>query len=177
MCEKKKIFFCKNLLIYILRTAWGILFKFKCGLPRVEANSTVNLVPYGLGITELWMRKNCDFIVLVNILTPLVHALFSWAAWHTTICLDSSCRSPLRTLTFTVGSAWLSPTNSADMPSVLNLSDCSFMITISGLMLTKMLPGSPVSKHSINSSLTYLAFWGVFNKNSHQGHGSLLLMW
>ena len=37
----------------------------------MEANSTVNLVPFGYGITELRMRENHDFVVPVNILTPL----------------------------------------------------------------------------------------------------------
>ena len=34
------------------------------------------------------MRENSDFVVPVNILTPFVHAPFSWAAQHTTVCLD-----------------------------------------------------------------------------------------
>ena len=34
------------------------------------------------------MRENCDFVVPVNILTTFACALFSWAAWHTTVCLD-----------------------------------------------------------------------------------------
>ena len=39
----------------------------------MEANSTVNLVPFGLGITELQMGKNCYFVVPVDILTPFAH--------------------------------------------------------------------------------------------------------
>ena len=35
-----------------------------------EANFTVNLVPFGLDITELQMHKNHNFVVPVNILTP-----------------------------------------------------------------------------------------------------------
>ena len=54
----------------------------------MEANSTVNLVPFGEDITELWMRENCDFVVPVNMLTPFVHAPFSWAARHTNTCLN-----------------------------------------------------------------------------------------
>ena len=34
------------------------------------------------------MRENRDFVVPVNILTPFAHAPFSWAARHTTVCLD-----------------------------------------------------------------------------------------
>ena len=30
------------------------------------------------------MRENRDFVIPVNILTPFAHALFSWAAQHTT---------------------------------------------------------------------------------------------
>ena len=37
------------------------------------------------------MHENRDFVVPVNILTPFAHALFSWAARHTTECLDISC--------------------------------------------------------------------------------------
>ena len=36
------------------------------------------------------MRENRDFVVPVNILTPFAHAPFSWAARHTTVCLDVS---------------------------------------------------------------------------------------
>ena len=35
------------------------------------------------------MRENRDFVVPVNILTTFAHAPFSWAARHTTVCLDS----------------------------------------------------------------------------------------
>jgi len=34
------------------------------------------------------MRENRDFVVPVNILTTFAHAPFSWAARHTTVCLD-----------------------------------------------------------------------------------------
>ena len=34
------------------------------------------------------MRENRDFVVPVNILTPFARAPFSWAARHTTVCLD-----------------------------------------------------------------------------------------
>ena len=35
------------------------------------------------------MRENCEFVVPVNILTLFARALFSWAARHITVCLDS----------------------------------------------------------------------------------------
>ena len=34
------------------------------------------------------MREYCNFVVPVNMLTLFVHALFSWATQHTTMCLD-----------------------------------------------------------------------------------------
>jgi len=34
------------------------------------------------------MRENRDFVVPVNILTTFAHGPFSWAARHTTVCLD-----------------------------------------------------------------------------------------
>ena len=34
------------------------------------------------------MCENRDFVVPVNILTPFARAPFSWAAQHTTVCLD-----------------------------------------------------------------------------------------
>jgi len=34
------------------------------------------------------MRENHDFVVPVYILTWFVHALFSWGARHTTVCLN-----------------------------------------------------------------------------------------
>ena len=36
------------------------------------------------------MRENRDFVVPVNILTPFARASFSWAARHTTVCLDTA---------------------------------------------------------------------------------------
>jgi len=36
------------------------------------------------------MRENRDFVVPVNILTTFARAPFSWAARHTTVCLDTS---------------------------------------------------------------------------------------
>ena len=35
------------------------------------------------------MRENRDFVVPVNILTTFARAPFSWAARHTTVCLDN----------------------------------------------------------------------------------------
>jgi len=64
----------------------------------MEANSTVNLVPFGEDIAELRIGENCDFVVPVNILTPLVHTLFSTAAQHTTVCLDTVCMFKLKPL-------------------------------------------------------------------------------
>ena len=46
----------------------------------MKANSTVNLVPFGLDIKELWIRENRYFVVPVNILTLFVRPPFSWAA-------------------------------------------------------------------------------------------------
>ena len=54
----------------------------------MEANSTVNLVLFGLAITELQLRENRDFVVPVNILTLFARAPFSWTARRTTVCLD-----------------------------------------------------------------------------------------
>ena len=59
------------------------------GLPDIEANCTVTLVPFGEDITELWMCENHDFVIPVNILTPFAHALFCWVPRHTTMCFDS----------------------------------------------------------------------------------------
>ena len=39
------------------------------------------------------MRENRDFVVPVNILTTFAHAPFSWAARHTTVCLDLKTRN------------------------------------------------------------------------------------
>ena len=43
-----------------------------------EANFTVNLVPFGLDITELQMHKNHNFVVPVNILTPFTRTRATW---------------------------------------------------------------------------------------------------
>ena len=34
------------------------------------------------------MHENCDFIFPINMLTPFGCTPFSWAAQHTTVCLD-----------------------------------------------------------------------------------------
>jgi len=60
----------------------------ECGLPWVEETSIVNLVLFRSDITELQMRENCDFVVPINILTPIACAPFSWVARHTTMCFD-----------------------------------------------------------------------------------------
>ena len=44
------------------------------------------------------MRENRDFVVPVNILTTFAHALFSWAARHTTVCLDKAVNNSNRTI-------------------------------------------------------------------------------
>ena len=36
------------------------------------------------------MRENRDFVVPVNILITFARAPFSWAARHTTVCLDKN---------------------------------------------------------------------------------------
>ena len=54
----------------------------------MEANSTVNLVPFGEDIMELKIRENHDFVVPVNILIPFVHTTCIWATRHTTVCVD-----------------------------------------------------------------------------------------
>ena len=36
------------------------------------------------------MRENCDLVIPVNILTYFARAPFSWAARHTTVCLDKT---------------------------------------------------------------------------------------
>jgi len=56
----------------------------------METNSTVNLLPFGEDITELRMHENREFVVPINILTPFARTPFSWAARHTTVCLDFS---------------------------------------------------------------------------------------
>ena len=86
--RKNEEIFNENLLTCVSGMAWGILLKFKKWLPFMVANSTVNLVPFGQNITELWMHKNRDFVVPVNIHTLFERASFSWAAQHTTVCLD-----------------------------------------------------------------------------------------
>ena len=73
--------------------------------PWVEGTSIVNLVPIGLGITELHSYiyiKMAKFFP-VNILTVLHFTPFSWAAQHTTVCLDPQ---PLHTLSLTVVLPW-----------------------------------------------------------------------
>jgi len=76
--------FLKVLIARIPGIAERIFFKFGVW---PGYTSIVNLVPLGSDITEL-QSENCDFVVSVNILTPVVCAPFSWAAQHTVVCLD-----------------------------------------------------------------------------------------
>ena len=73
----------------------GFYSNLECGLPFMEANSTVNLVLFGEDIMELWIRENHNRVVPVNILIPFAHALFSWAPKHTTVCFDIFKLKPL----------------------------------------------------------------------------------
>ena len=88
MCEKRRKKHRKNKEIltkfcWFVSQEWleGSYSNFKCALPCMKANSTVNLVPFGLDIKELWIRENRYFVVPVNILTLFVRPPFSWAAW------------------------------------------------------------------------------------------------
>ena len=60
-----------------------------CGVLKLVGVSTAKIVLFHLGSTELWRCKNCIFFLPVNILTGVAHQLASWAARHTTMCLDS----------------------------------------------------------------------------------------
>ena len=66
----------------------GSYSNLECGLPCMKANSTVNLMPFGEDIMELWMRENHGSVIRVNILTLFVLTPLSWAAQHSTMCLD-----------------------------------------------------------------------------------------
>ena len=52
-----------------------------CGLPSLTGTSLANLVPIGLGITELHRCENCIFFLPVNILT-VWHAGFLGRTTH-----------------------------------------------------------------------------------------------
>ena len=41
------------------------------------------------------MHENRDFVVSVNAFTPFVRTPFSWAAQHTTVCLDTGTERTL----------------------------------------------------------------------------------
>ena len=71
----------ENLQTHILRMGKGILFKIEMWPPCVEANSVVNWC--------LQVHENRNFAALVYIWTLFVRGLFSWAAQHTTMCLDN----------------------------------------------------------------------------------------
>ena len=66
--EKQRNFFKSPVWLLV---SWEWLEKsslnFECGLLWAEGISTVNLVPFRCGITELWMHENHDFIYMVTI--------------------------------------------------------------------------------------------------------------
>ena len=55
----------------------GSYSNLEWGLPCMEANSSANLMLFGLDIMELQMCENCDFVVPINILTLFVRTQFS----------------------------------------------------------------------------------------------------
>ena len=88
--EKSEILF-ESLIARISGMAEGIFFKFGMWPPLSgRGTSIVNLGPFGSDTIELWMHENRDLVVPVNIhvLPPFVCTPFSWAAQHTTVCLD-----------------------------------------------------------------------------------------
>ena len=56
-----------------------------CKLPQLAGSSVANLVPIRVGITELRRCEKCVFFLIIysRCGTPA-----SWAARHTTVCLD-----------------------------------------------------------------------------------------
>ena len=71
--EEKMTFFYNKFLAQISRKTWGILFKLKCDIPWIEANTSVSLVPFRLAIAELWMLT----LFPINIFCPFcTHPIF-----------------------------------------------------------------------------------------------------
>jgi len=62
------------------------------GLPCMEANSTVNLVPFGLDIMELWMHENHDFVVpVIYIHSIYMHLVFlGGTIYYPSVLIDSA---------------------------------------------------------------------------------------
>ena len=95
------VFFCKKKIKKKWRKwtiCWGLIFQewlalFISDLVSVlswyAGTCTENLVLFGLEITQLQMGIKSYFALCVNILTLCTHTPFSWAAWHTTICVDN----------------------------------------------------------------------------------------
>ena len=55
----------------------------ECGLPWVTANFTVNLVSFRLGIMELQMSENCDFVTPVKCTHSVCpHSIFLGRTTH-----------------------------------------------------------------------------------------------
>jgi len=78
-------------------TFWRLIFQeqlaqftsdLTCVLSRYAGTCTVNLVLFGKETMELRTCVKPHFVFLVNILPLCAYAPFSWAAWHTTMCLD-----------------------------------------------------------------------------------------
>ena len=61
-----------------------------CVLFQYANTCTVNLVLFGQENTELHTCIKSYFVLHVNILTLCTHTPFSWAARHTTVCLDDN---------------------------------------------------------------------------------------
>ena len=57
-------------------------------LSRYAGTCTANLVLFGQETTELRMRIKSHFVLRINIIMLCAHVPFSWAAQHTTVCLD-----------------------------------------------------------------------------------------
>ena len=84
--EKNEDFFPKVWLLVPREWLKESTFNLECGLSWVKGTSTVNLVPFGSGITELRMHKIHEFFANVNLLknslaVKKVLPLSKWPVW------------------------------------------------------------------------------------------------
>ena len=96
-CEKKEKKNTKKIRrtmkVHISGTAWRIQLKFGVGGAPPRGNSRRNFVCFCSGNVELVMRENGVFFTPVKYILVCCAPWVSWAARHTTVCLDCMLKS------------------------------------------------------------------------------------
>jgi len=83
--QEKKWRTSVNFQKHLVRFSWNLKYEVR----TLASISTAKISWFRWSVTELHMHENCIIVFPVN--NSRCGALASWAAWHTTMCLDNLC--------------------------------------------------------------------------------------